>query len=123
MNIFKLMLLFFLRLAHVSAHGVQVAHCETASGKLRVFVEHWHGAAQIASASDTITIQVTAGDDTTVEAVPATGTIANIAIASLPGCATLAHSVRMWDVLVQPILITIGRTGISRLILAAKPRP
>ena len=28
----------------VQSHGVQVRHCITPSNKLRIFVEHWHGA-------------------------------------------------------------------------------
>jgi hypothetical protein len=70
-----------------SAHGVQVAHCETAAGNLRVFVEHWHGAGQTASASDSIEIQVTAGDEISVATVAASGTLPNTDLSSLPGCA------------------------------------
>jgi hypothetical protein len=88
MKIYKLALLCFIRgVVHVSAHGVQVAHCETPNGNLRVFVEHWHGAGQTANAGDTITIQVTAGNETTVANVIASGVIPNSDLASLPGCA------------------------------------
>jgi hypothetical protein len=88
MKIYKLALLCFIRgVVHVSAHGVQVAHCETPAGNLRVFVEHWHGSGQTASAGDTITLQVTAGGVTTNPTVPASGVIPNTYFASLPGCA------------------------------------
>lgn len=38
-----LALSILLSAAQVHSHGTEVRHCIEPSGKLRIFVEHWHG--------------------------------------------------------------------------------
>ena len=41
----------------VDGHGTEVRRCITPDGKLRFFVEHWHGDQYSISSSDTMTIR------------------------------------------------------------------
>ena len=34
--------LFVTSIPHVDGHGIEVRHCLTTAGDLRIFVEHWH---------------------------------------------------------------------------------
>jgi hypothetical protein len=66
-----LALFFCFQLAHVSAHGVQVAHCQLSNGTLRVFVEHLHGYSSASYLqSDQMTIQVGANTSNTLTLSP-----------------------------------------------------
>jgi hypothetical protein len=86
MKIYQFALLCFIRVAHVSAHGVQVAHCETGNGSLRVFIEHWHGDNGVSN-SDTLTLSVDVAGIVTKPTVHSSGHVVNRALADLPGCA------------------------------------
>jgi hypothetical protein len=78
-----LALLFVCQLAHVSGHGVQIASCETESGYLRIFVEHWHGIYVVPSA---ITLIVTADGLSSSVTLPPNGLLVDTPLGSLPGC-------------------------------------
>jgi hypothetical protein len=91
MNIYyKLTLLVVARLAHVSAHGVQVAHCEMPNGSLRVFIDQWHGDnAGTCGPDDRVTIQVSVGSSpATLNLLPFKGLMPNTRLANIQGCAT-----------------------------------
>lgn len=67
------------------AHSVQVGYCVNCAGYLRIYVEHWHGAAV---GTTTMDIQLTInGVSTTVTGDPA-GFISDTVKGDLPGCAT-----------------------------------
>jgi hypothetical protein len=58
MNFSKLPIVLLLSgLAEVHSHGVAVYSCLSASGALRIFIEHWHGALSSPSDAGTMTIQ------------------------------------------------------------------
>ncbi len=81
-SMFALLLCFYF--AHVSAHGVQVAHCQQSDGTLRVFVKHWHGYQSGGYyGGDAMSIQV--GDE--VLTMNAHGYVHNVDVTGLPGCA------------------------------------
>lgn len=67
------------------AHSVQVGYCVSCAGYLRIYVEHWHGAAV---GTTTMDIELTInGVTTTVTGDPA-GFISDTVKSDLPGCAT-----------------------------------
>lgn len=66
-------------------HSVQVGYCVNCAGYLRIYVEHWHGAAV---GTTTMDIELTInGVTTTVTGDPA-GFISDTVKSDLPGCAT-----------------------------------
>ncbi|MCH2225491.1 MAG: PKD domain-containing protein [Crocinitomicaceae bacterium] len=68
------------------AHSVQIQYCVSCAGDLRIWVEHWHGAASPASTSMTITVDTGTGP-VTYNSAPGGG-VQNIPSGSLPGCST-----------------------------------
>ncbi len=68
------------------AHTVQMAYCGNCGGNLRLWVEHWHGAAQ--PSSTTMTISLTVGATTTTTTGPPIVNIQNTPLNQLPGCTT-----------------------------------
>lgn len=68
------------------AHSVQVAYCISCDGLLRLYVEHWHGNANVSST--TMTLQVTVNGTTTTSTGSPVANLQNIPFAQLPNCAS-----------------------------------
>jgi hypothetical protein len=78
MKISVLALLSCFRLAHVSAHGTEVAHCQLSDGTLRVFVQHWHSSLTSPNQGGTMTIQVGTGPSASTQTSLPTGFVNNV---------------------------------------------
>ena len=79
--------LFLSSISQVDSHGIEVRHCLTTDGNLRIFVEHWHG--DLSSVGEPGGIDIK--DDITgvVSTLTPTGLVNNINVdsgGSLPGC-------------------------------------
>uniref|UniRef100_A0A7S3Q1U2 HYR domain-containing protein n=1 Tax=Chaetoceros debilis TaxID=122233 RepID=A0A7S3Q1U2_9STRA len=72
------------------SHGVEVAYCHTPTGKLRIWVEHWHGTevADPVSGAGTMLIRDNLAPGTPSTEVTADGFVRDIDSGSLPGCGT-----------------------------------
>ena len=82
-------LLLILFIGDLSAHGTQVAYCVTSGGRIRVYVEHWHGnisAAQTANATLNIIVTNTATGATTTSATIPDGVVWDTTVGNLPDC-------------------------------------
>jgi gliding motility-associated-like protein len=80
------LLVFAFASKDIKAHSVQVGYCVNCNGDLRLWVEHWHNAANPNTTTMTIqlqvgpnTININGSPDTSVQGVP---------IGQLPGCFT-----------------------------------
>ena len=71
----------------VDGHGVEVRHCLTTDGDLRIFVEHWHG--DLSSTTEPGGIDIRNDINGTISTLNPTGVANNIDLdngGSLPGC-------------------------------------
>ena len=79
--------LFLGSIAQVNGHGVEVRHCLTTSGDLRIFVEHWHG--DLTSVAQPGGIDIRNDITGIVSTLTPSGLANNIDVdngGSLPGC-------------------------------------
>ena len=81
-----LLVLFFISVKSLFAHSVQVAYCISCDGQLRLYVEHWHGAAS--PTSTTMTLEVTVDGVTTASTGSPVDNLQDIPFAQLPNCAS-----------------------------------
>jgi len=81
--------IFVMLFTDVIAHGTQTAYCVTTGGRVRVWIEHWHGnisAAQTANAAVRIdVVDTSTGASSTVMTIP-DGVVWDTPIGSLPDC-------------------------------------
>ena len=76
----------FIAFGQTKAHSVQVGYCVNCAGDLRIWVEHWHNAAN--PNTTTMTIQVQVGPQTiNINGSPDTSVL-GVPIGQLPGCFT-----------------------------------
>ena len=87
-KIYFLLLIFFTVLFSYKAfgHSVQVAYCISCTGQLRLYVEHWHGNANVSTT--TMTLEITVNGVTTTSTGSPVANLQNIPFAQLPNCAS-----------------------------------
>ncbi len=69
---------------YVFAHSVQVQYCASCGGKLRLWVEHWHGTQD--PSTTTMTIQIDINGTTSVITSAPGGGVLDMSFDELPGC-------------------------------------
>ena len=86
-HLLALSLIFFaFGLSNTKAHSVQVGYCVNCAGDLRIWVEHWHNAAN--PNTTTMSIQLQIGPNTiNINGSPDTSVL-GVPIGQLPGCFT-----------------------------------
>jgi gliding motility-associated-like protein len=84
--LFLFLCVFFLNIAQVKSHTVQLAYCVSCTGDLRLYVEHWHTTAD--PATTTMTIQITIDGVMKKDTASPAGRLLNVTYDDLPNCAT-----------------------------------
>ncbi|CAM2933055.1 T9SS type A sorting domain-containing protein [Flavobacterium frigoris] len=85
-----IVLLLFMGMPDIDAHGVQVVYRELSNGYVRLYIEHWHGPLDFSmlSAADGMNITTMYGSNSSTADVAPSGVANNTPFASLPGTGT-----------------------------------